>query len=55
MYFRNYGFSKTSLDKYVKSKISQYSSITNMINALKHCSNLDAASFLIFIGHCGEN
>ena len=39
MYFRNYELAKTRLDKYLKSAVSQYPSTTNMVNALKQCSN----------------
>ena len=31
MYFQNYGLTKNSLDKYLKSAISQYPSTTNMV------------------------
>ena len=43
MYFRNYELAKTRLDKYLKSAVSQYPSTTNMVNALKHCSNYRGA------------
>ena len=41
MYFRNYGLPKTRLDKYQKSIASEYPWTSNMVNAPKHCSNLN--------------
>ena len=43
MHFRNYELAKTWLDKFLKSAVSQYPSTTNMVNALKHCSNYHGA------------
>ena len=40
MYFRNYGLPKTWLDQCVKSPVSEDPTKSNMVNALKHCSNL---------------
>ena len=52
MYFRNYELAKTRLDKYLKSAVSQYTSTTNMVNALKHGSNHHGGTFIILIDHC---
>ena len=49
MYFRNYGLQKPK--KYLKSAVSQYPWRSNMVNALKHCSNLNGGIFTIFIDH----
>ena len=49
MYFRNYELAKRRLDKYLRSDVSQYSSTTNMVNALKHCSSYHGATFIILI------
>ena len=43
MYFRNYDLAKTRLDKYLKSAVSQCTSTTNMVTALKAYSNTVAA------------
>ena len=49
MYFRNYGFAKSRLDKYLKSAISKYPSISNMVKALKHISNHHGGAFIIIV------
>ena len=36
MYFRNYGFQKRWLDKWLKSPVSENFSSDNMANGLKH-------------------
>ena len=54
MYFRNYGFTKTWLGKYLKSVVYHNPSTSNIINALKHCSNQHSGTFTIFIDHCGN-
>ena len=51
MYLRYDGLPKTRLDKYLKSSVSHYPSRSNMVNALKHCSNLRGGTFTIFMGH----
>ena len=53
MDLRNYGLPKKQLDKYLKSAASHYPSTSNMVNALKHCSNIQGGTFTIFIDHCG--
>ena len=40
MYFGNYGFRKTLLDKCLKSRVSEDSSTSNMVNGIKQCWNL---------------
>ena len=55
MCFRICGLRKTRLDKCVKSAVSQYTSTSNMVNAHKHCSNLNNCSFTIFIDYCEGN
>ena len=46
---------KTWLDKYLKSPVSEDPSISNMVNMLKNCSNLDSSTFIILIGHWQRN
>ena len=41
MYFRNYRLPKTWLDQCRKCPVSEEPSKSNMVNALKHCSNLN--------------
>ena len=55
MYFRNCGLWKTWLDQCLKSVVSEYPSTSNMVNAPKHCSNLNDGTFSIFIEHCESN
>ena len=52
MYFRNYGIPKTWLDQCLKSPVSDDPSKSNMVNALKHCSNLKDTSlpYLLITG-----
>ena len=52
MYFRNYGLPKAWLGKYLKSAVLQYPSTSNMVNALKHCSDLHGGTFTILINRC---
>ena len=49
MYFRNYGFAKRRLDKYLKSAPSQYSSTRSMVKVLKHISIRHGGTFIIII------
>ena len=51
MYFRDHGLAKKSLDKYLKSALSQYPLTRNMVKSLKHLSNYDSATFIILIDH----
>ena len=55
MYFRNSELPKTWLDQCLKSPVSEELSKSNMVNVLKHCSNLKDSSFEIFIDHCEGN
>ena len=48
MYFRYYGLRNAWSDKCLKSAIPHYRSTSNIVNALKHCSNLNDGSFIIF-------
>ena len=43
------------LDKYQESTASEYRWTNNMVNVLKHCSNLNDGSFTIFIDYCEGN
>ena len=51
MYFQNYGFRKTFLDKYLKSRASEDPSKINMVNGIKQCWNLNGTPFTRFIDH----
>ena len=51
MYLAYYALPKTGLDKYLKSVAAHYPWTTNMVNGLKHCSNLRGGTFTMFIGH----
>ena len=44
MYFRNYGLTKTRLDKYLKSAVSHYPSTSNIVNALKNTVQIFTAA-----------
>ena len=55
MYFQNYGLPKARSDKSLKSAVSQYPTTRNMVNAPKHCANLNEGSFTIFIYYCKDN
>ena len=55
MYFLNYGFRKTLLDKCLKSCVSEDPSTSNMVNGIKQCRNLNDTTFTIFIEHCESN
>ena len=54
-YFRNYGLRKIWLHQCLKSPVSRDPSKSNMVNARKHCWNVKASSFSIFIDHCEGN
>ena len=49
MYFRNYGLQNTSLDKCLKSLVSEQASTVNMVKGKKHCWNLFDKTFIISI------
>ena len=51
MYFRSYGLTKRRLDKYLKSAVSQYTSTSNMVKALKQISNHQGDTFINFFDH----
>ena len=55
MYFRNSGLRKTSLDKCLKSTVSEDTWRDNITNGFKDCCNLDDSTFTIFINHCEGN
>ena len=55
MYFPNYGFRKTLLDKCLKSHVSEDLSTSNMVNGIKHSRSLNDTTFTIFIDHCESN
>ena len=49
MYFQNYGYAKSLLDKCPKSAASEYSSTSNMVKVLKHISNDHSGTFIIIV------
>ena len=51
MHFRNYRVPKTRLDKYLKSAVSQYPSKSNMVNVLRHFSNVHDGTSTIPLDH----
>ena len=55
MFIQNYGLPKSWLDKYEKISGLEYPCKRNMVNGLKHCSNLNGGTFMIFIDHCERN
>ena len=55
MYFWIYGRRNTSLNKGLKSSFSEDPSTRNIVNGLKHSSNLDDSTFAKFIGTCEGN
>ena len=54
-YFRNYRLRKTWLHQCLESPISRDLSESNMVNAFKHCWNLDGRNLTIFIDCCEGN
>ena len=46
---------KTWLDKCLKSLVSEDISTGNMVNGIKHCSNLHDRTFIIFFDQCQGN
>ena len=52
MYFWTYSHWKTWLDKCLKSRVSEDSSTSNMVNGPKHCWNQNDSTFTIFIDPC---
>ena len=55
MSLQNYGLGKPSLVKCLKSPVFEDPSKSNMVNGLKHCSNLNHSKFGIFIDQCEGN
>ena len=55
MYFGNYRLPKIWLDQCLKSPVSEDPSKRNMVNAPKHCSNLNNSYFTTFIDHWEVN
>ena len=55
MYFRNYAFRKTLLDKFLKSRVSEDLSTSNMVNGINQCLNLNDITFTIYIDHSEGN
>ena len=51
MYFRNYGIRKTWLDICLKSLVLEEPLTGNMVNAPKHCCNLNESTLNIFSDH----
>ena len=49
MYFGSYRLPKPWLDKCLKSPVSEDPSESNMVNAPKHCCNLNHSTSSIFI------
>ena len=47
--------SKTCLDKYLKSRVSDDHSRSNMVNVPKHCGNLHHSTFIIYTNQCQGN
>ena len=55
MHFLTYGIQKTWLHKCLKNPVSEDPSRSNMVNAPKHCRNLNGSIFIIFIDHFEAN
>ena len=55
MYFRNYAFRKTLLDKCLKSRVSEDPSTYYMENGIKKCRYLNDTDFTIFINNSESN
>ena len=52
IYVGNYGFRKTLLDIFLKSRVSEGPSKSNIVNEIKQCWSLNDTTFTIFIYHC---
>ena len=52
MFFRKYRLRKIWLDKYLKSRVSEYPETDDTANWSKHCSDRNHGTFTIFINHC---
>ena len=55
MYFLNHELRKTLLDKYLKSRVSDDPSTSNMVNGIKQCVNVNDTTFTVFIDICEGN
>ena len=55
MYFGNYGFRKTLLEKCLKSRASEDPSTSKIKNGIKHCGNMNDTSFTIFLDQYESN
>ena len=55
MYFGNYGFRKTLLEKCLKSRASEDPSTSKIINGIKQCGNMNDTSFTIFLDQYESN
>ena len=55
MYFRNYRLRIKWLDKCLRSSVSEDPSTGDLVNRPKHCLNLNASTFTIFIDHSEGN
>ena len=55
MYFLTYGLQKTSMDKCLKSPVSDDPSASNMLNGTKHFSKPKFTTFATFIDPCEYN
>ena len=55
MCFGNKKLGKRSLDKCLKSTVSEDPSTSNMVNGPKHSCNRDDSTFAIFLDYCEGN
>ena len=55
MYLRKYEFQKTSLDKCLKSRVSEELSTSNMVNGIKQGWYMNETTFTIFVDHYESN
>ena len=55
MYFRIYRLRNASLNKCLKSPVSEDPLTRDMVNGPKHCSKLHDSTFNIFICPCESN
>ena len=54
-YFQNCGLRKIWLHQCIKSPVSTDPSESNIVNAPKHCWNLNGSTFTRFLDHCEGN
>ena len=55
MYFQNYRLGKASLDKCLKSPVSEDPLAGNVVKGPKHFFNINNSTFTIFIDQCAGN